>query len=119
MNGEFCYQFLSNLQRKKWQEAADYCLNIGGQLAEPSDAETNQLIADLADLENLSQIHLGIQLQENEFVYASNGQLVTFEAWASGEPRNNRDFASLISNTKTWKSVTASELEHVFCVQKR
>ena len=95
-----CYQIVT--AKKSWTAARDFCTSLNAKLAEPqttceSDLLHYHLQLTIAQLSTAAttdyevEVWIGIQdiSSEGNFVYNSNGNGISVEYWASGEPNND------------------------------
>ena len=91
--GDYCFKL--ETERKTWQQAVDACQEINSYLIEPRTEEINN-IAKSFDLGNNTWFGASdIKFEEN-WVWESDGERLTFKDWEPGQPNNhnNQDCAS-------------------------
>ena len=90
-----CFHFETEL--KSFYAAAEHCKSIGGQLYEPKDLITNNLVFETAVTQfNLDEAltfyaWIGLHSPLNDssaFVLLSNGEVPSFYNWGPGEPND-------------------------------
>ena len=92
-----CFHFETGL--KSFYAAAEYCKSIGGQLYEPKDLISNNLVFETAvtqfnfhESQDDYYAWIGLHSPGNDsstFVLLSNGEVPSFYNWGPGEPNNN------------------------------
>ena len=75
---------------KTYAEAKAFCISLGRKLFEPKSPQVNVEVTELVQNEGVSNFWVGIHdiANEGDFVYDSNGQIINYQNWNSGEPNS-------------------------------
>ena len=79
-------------EKKTYSQANAYCKNNGGKLFEPKSASINNRVVALARSKGVTLFWIGIndKTTEGRFTYESDGKVIVWKNWNSGEPNNGR-----------------------------
>ena len=77
-------------EHKTYAEAKQACISLGGKLVEPKTAQQNARVTEIAKANGIATLWMGIQDQtnEDEFIYESSGQTITYSNWYPNEPND-------------------------------
>merc|ERR1711936_1433092 len=85
--GDSCYH--NSGAAMNWNDAHEYCLEIGGYLVEiDAQEEEDWLLGAFAVYDQDYWIGLTDQEEEGEWIWADSGYAPKYTAWAEGEPNN-------------------------------
>ncbi|XP_076838500.1 ladderlectin-like [Brachyhypopomus gauderio] len=87
--GQYCYKYMA--ESKKWAEAEQNCLSLGGNLASVHNKETQNFLKDFTKKQTGSyeRTWIGLHDAPQDFIWLwSDGTKFDFSAWHSGEPSN-------------------------------
>lgn len=91
------------------------CLQAGGQLAVPRNAEENTAIQQIVVLHKKS-VFLGVFQTEGKFKYL-NGDAIVYSNWQSGEPNNDKGNENCVEVyvTGKWNDRSCGEKRLILC----
>jgi len=95
-----CFYFSVN--ESTYEDAENDCIDKGGRLFEPKNAEANTLIYTY---NVIVPFWIGVKdIDEDEnYVYASDGASLAFESWADNQPDNENHYCSqVIDHQANW-----------------
>ncbi|MCA3324932.1 MAG: hypothetical protein INF69_14630, partial [Roseomonas sp.] len=95
-----------------WQDARNFFVARGGNLAAINDLSENNQLFSLASGRGLTNGYFGLSDTEQEGLWRwSNGEAFSFSNWYPGEPTNSNDiehFTSFFIGTPLWNDYDAS-----------
>ena len=81
--GEHRYELF--IEDISWTDAQKKCVELGGHLAVPNDAEEFVTLVELCESKNVDRVWLGGHRENGAIVWA-DGSTEPYEQWAKGEP---------------------------------
>ncbi|XP_024217013.1 uncharacterized protein [Halyomorpha halys] len=91
--------YLVHRERKNFTEARDTCESEDGYLADISNAPKTVQLASALAKEHIRKAFVGLSQEEGYFITSQDMPLdcLRYRAWAPGEPKDNRECATLSS----------------------
>jgi hypothetical protein len=76
-------------EKQTWQQAVDRCVQLGGQMACPTNGEQNAFLTKLATEASIKTIWIGTTDQFKEGVWVqTDGTIIQYANWSKGGPNN-------------------------------
>ena len=103
-----------------WNQADQFCKNLGGHLATISSPTENSAVAGLLSAAGVSNALIGFSKDANGVWSWSNGETTNYTSWGSGEPNNqNNEYVCEIYSSGNWNDINgeASSTERYFVLE--
>ena len=91
------YRYYKIDEAMSYSQAEEFCKNLGGQLAEPTDETQNEAIHQLVDNGNHTYYWLGGQLVGGFWTWNSGSTFGAYQNWGYNQPDNDEDIEYLLT----------------------
>ena len=106
-------------EKKNYEDANQYCKNLGARLFEPRSKTINKLIygksVEVFGAKFETWIGINDIINDGEYVFTSNGEKVTTLIWDSSQPNPGDEQDCIVIDVERWWDKTCNKNRHFIC----